>query len=582
MEHLKPLARLLRAAIPSKKIFVFGLVLMLIEAGASLVIPLLTRDFVDGMQTAALPKFTLALLLGFMIVDAVIGGLAYYYLGSTGHGIVASLRHKLLGKLIRLPVRFYDNNQSGELASRVVSDTQTLHEVCTYHLTSMVVGLFTVIGSVAILWVLDWRMTLVLFSGVILSTLVIVPIAAKMQAIAEEVQSETAQFSSQLTGVFSEIRLVKSYTAESRELEVGRNSIDRLRQLGNRENAIQAILSPLVSLAMMGAMVAILGYGGARVSAGTLEVGTLVAFILYLFHITIPVAQFSMFFTEIQRAIGSGKHLLRLMKQNEEVVDGADAVSVTDRSIDVEDLGFAYAEEDEDPVLKDVSFSIRPNRVTALVGPSGSGKSTLLALLSRFYEPSSGEIRLGDVSIDTLSLPAWRSKLGYVAQDAPMIAGTIRENLCYGLDREADDVEMRRALEAAHAHDFVDNLPNGLETEIGERGVKLSGGQRQRLAIARALLKNPPILILDEATSHLDSRTEHQVQEAMHRLMQDRTTVVVAHRLATVLDADQIVVLEGGRTTGIGTHDKLMDTNALYRGLVEHQFKPLTRNGQAA
>ncbi len=576
MESIKAVIRLIGQHLSQPKWLIFGGCLMLIEAAVSLSIPLLTRDLVDMGGTGVVPGVSLALLVGAVTIEAVTGALGFFLLGRAGHGIVANLRRGLLGKLVHLPVAYYDQRQSGALAGRVLNDTTTLHQVATYQLVSLVVGLFTVVGAVAILWLLDWRMTLLLLGGVLLAGLVLGPVSFVIQKISEKIQDETAAFSGRLTNFFQEIRLIKSHGAESWVNEEGGRSIEELRRLGVRETAIQAILSPLVSLAMMGALVAVLAYGGARVGAGTLEMGTLVAFVLYLFHVAVPIAQFSVFFTEMQHAVGASKHLVGMMAEDEERHDGIANLDARNQPLAIENLSFAYdgeAGQPGPPVLENISAVLQPGKVNALVGTSGSGKSTLLSLLLGFYQPRHGDLRIGNTRLDEAQLQAWRAQTAYVSQDAPMIAGTIRDNLLFGCSKSHDDTALYQALAAAKIDSVVRTMPEGLDTHIGERGTKLSGGQRQRLAIARAVLRDAPILMLDEATSHLDTQTEYEVQNALAELMKTRTTVVVAHRLTTIQDAGQIIVFDQGRVLGSGNHQQLLQANPVYRDLVNHQFK---------
>jgi ATP-binding cassette subfamily B protein AbcA/BmrA len=318
-------------------------------------------------------------------------------------------------------------------------------------------------------------------------------------------------------------------------------------------------------------VVAVIGYGGMRVSSGALTAGDMVAFILYLFQIVIPVGQLMQFFTQLQKAMGATERIAATLSHPEE--DYASGREVTDirEPITVDHVTFAYP--GGEPVLRDVHFTIIPGKVTALVGPSGSGKTTLFALLERYYRPQKGTIRLGDDPIDSFSLKSWRRQIGYVSQESPLIAGTIRENICFGTDRDISDEELRHAARMAYADTFIEALPNQYDTEVGERGMKLSGGQRQRIAIARALLRNPNILMLDEATSNLDSQAEIVVQQAFKNLMRGRTTIVIAHRLSTVIDADQIVFIEKGVVTGIGTHEQLFRTHPMYREFAIQQLR---------
>ena len=301
-----------------------------------------------------------------------------------------------------------------------------------------------------------------------------------------------------------------------------------------------------------------------------MSAGSLVAFILYLIQIVMPITMITTFFTQLQKARGATESITALLDEPEETEVGL-SVPAGQHTVELSDLGFGYASGAT--VLKGVSFSLVPGTVTALVGPSGAGKTTVFSLLERFYPPTEGTIRLDGAPIDSFSLSDWRRSIGYVPQDSPLLSGTIRENLLYGVDRAVSREELEQAARDANAHEFISALPNGYETDVGERGVKLSGGQRQRIAIARALLRNPSLLLLDEATSSLDSASESAVQEALGRLMEGRTTLVIAHRLSTVIDADQILFLEGGVITGRGTHRELLAEHALYRSFAAQQLR---------
>jgi ATP-binding cassette subfamily B protein AbcA/BmrA len=299
--------------------------------------------------------------------------------------------------------------------------------------------------------------------------------------------------------------------------------------------------------------------------------GDLVAFILYLFQIVIPMTQLTAFFTEFQKAMGATERIIETLNAPEEDYSTGRALENTSQPIVLDNVTFAY--KPGEVILQGVSFAVEPGKVTAIVGPSGSGKTSLFSLLERYYQPTEGVIRLGREPIGNFSLQSWRSQIGYVSQESPLVAGTIRENICYGMERAVSDDELRQAAKMAYADQFIDELPDGYDTEVGERGIKLSGGQRQRIAIARALLRDPKILMLDEATSSLDSKSEFVVQKALNNLMQGRTTLVIAHRLSTVVDADQILFLDKGRITGMGTHEELMRSHEMYREFARQQLR---------
>lgn len=321
--------------------------------------------------------------------------------------------------------------------------------------------------------------------------------------------------------------------------------------------------------AMLGLFVGILGYGAVRVQSGTLTSGSLVAFLIYLFNIIAPVTTFATFFSQVQKAMGSTERIQEILATEPEPADQTAAVDVVGQTITVNQLSFGYTADQT--ILHNVNFTAKPNTVVAFAGPSGGGKSTIFALLERFYQPDAGTIKIGTQNIQAIDLANWRQQIGYVSQDSGVFAGTIRENLQYGLAKTLTDAELWHGLELAYADQFVRDFTDQLDTQIGERGVKLSGGQKQRLAIARAFLRDPKILMLDEATASLDSQSEEKVQRALDQLMVGRTTLVIAHRLSTIVDADQIYFIENGAVTGHGTHSELMQQHALYAQYVNEQ-----------
>jgi ATP-binding cassette subfamily B protein AbcA/BmrA len=568
---------LINKAKPSYPILAVALSLSLITTIVGLFVPLFTKSLVDGFSLDSLEVYQIVLLVCAFIAQTVAGGLSIYLLNKFGQQILSGLREILWHKLLYLPVPHYDKEETGGLISRVTNDTGVVKQVVSEHMSGFVNGIISIVGSVIILLMLDWQMTLMLLIAVPLTLIVLVPLGRKMHVISRTMQNETASFTSVLTQVLSEVRLVKSSNAEPLEYERGKQGIVKLFKLGVKEGKIQAIIAPLMGVVIMMLMVVIIGYGGLRVSNGSISAGELVAFILYLIQIVMPLGQITAFFTQLQKAIGATERMIDILGKPEEVQEQGRLVPMTDSSIELRDVMFRY-DEGED-ILKAVSFSIRPGRVTALVGPSGSGKTTLFSLLERYYEPHEGSITYGEHGIHDFSLVSWRSLIGYVSQESPLMSGTIRENLTYGLDREVSDEELRKVAQMAYADGFIDELPERYETEVGERGMKLSGGQRQRIAIARALLRNPRILMLDEATSALDSTSERVVQEALNNLMKGRTTLVIAHRLSTVVNADQIVFLDKGNVTGIGTHEELVAQHQMYR---EFALQQLTYQEQLA
>ncbi|MEK5240143.1 ABC transporter ATP-binding protein [Paenibacillus sp. FSL L8-0470] len=568
---LKPFLKLLHETKPSYGLLALAVGLSMISTLVGLVIPMFTKNLVDGFSLASISKLQIAGIAGAFVAQTIAGGVSIYLLNYVGQKIVAGLRDRLWRKFLVLPVAYYNDNRTGESVSRMTNDTGILKTLISEHLASLFTGVISIVGSISVLLYLNWKMTLVLFTVLPLSALILVPLGRQMYKISKGTQDETASFTATLSGVLSEIRLVKSSGAEQREYEAGRTGIMNLLSFGIREGKISAMISPLVSFVFMMLLVVIIGYGGMQVSSGALTAGELVAFILYLIQIVMPLTQLTQFFTQVQKAKGASERIIETLAAEEEIYEGSEEADGLQGPIAIEDLSFGYKTGEQ--VLDKVSFSMLPGQVTAIVGPSGGGKTTLFSMLERFYEPQHGVIKAGGKPLSAFSLRSWRKLIGYVSQESPLLSGTIADNLGYGLDRKISEEEMRRAAAMAYADGFIRELPDGYQTDVGERGVKLSGGQRQRIAIARALLRDPKILMLDEATSSLDSQSEAVVQSALSNLMQGRTTIVIAHRLATVVNADQIIFIEKGRITGKGTHEELLRSHELYREFAEQQLQ---------
>ncbi|AOL99346.1 MULTISPECIES: multidrug resistance ABC transporter ATP-binding protein/permease BmrA [Bacillus] len=568
---LKPFFALVRRTNPSYGKLAFALALSVVTTLVSLLIPLLTKQLVDGFSMSNLSGTQIGLIALVFFVQAGLSAYATYALNYNGQKIISGLRELLWKKLIKLPVSYFDTNASGETVSRVTNDTMVVKELITTHISGFITGIISVIGSLTILFIMNWKLTLLVLVVVPLAALILVPIGRKMFSISRETQDETARFTGLLNQILPEIRLVKASNAEDVEYGRGKTGISSLFKLGVREAKVQSLVGPLISLVLMAALVAVIGYGGMQVSSGELTAGALVAFILYLFQIIMPMGQITTFFTQLQKSIGATERMIEILAEEEEDTVTGKQIENAHLPIQLDRVSFGY--KPDQLILKEVSAVIEAGKVTAIVGPSGGGKTTLFKLLERFYSPTAGSIRLGDEPIDTYSLESWREHIGYVSQESPLMSGTIRENICYGLERDVTDAEIEKAAEMAYALNFIKELPNQFDTEVGERGIMLSGGQRQRIAIARALLRNPSILMLDEATSSLDSQSEKSVQQALEVLMEGRTTIVIAHRLSTVVDADQLLFVEKGEITGRGTHHELMASHGLYRDFAEQQLK---------
>ncbi len=563
--------RLVQHTKPSKLLIGIALLLSVSTTLVGLLVPLFTKNLINDFSLSSLSTGRIILLVTALLIQAAASGISIYLLNHIGQSVVAGIRDRLWKKLLVLPIPFYDENQTGETVSRMTNDTAVVKGLISDHLANFLSGTISIIGSIVVLLLLDWKMALLMFIALPLAAVILMTLGRKMHHVSKGMQRETARFTSILQQVLSEIRLVKASNAEAIEYKNGKNGITQLFQYGLKEAKIQALITPLIGLVIMVLLVVILGYGGMRVSSGALMAGDLVAFIMYLFQIVMPMGQLAAFFTQFQKATGATERIIAIMDMTEEQDDSNQDVYNVNQAITVDHLNYSY--KNGEAVLKNISFSAEAGKVTAVVGPSGSGKTTLFSLLERYYQPQQGVIRLGQEPINQFSLFSWRSQIGYVSQESPIVVGTIRDNICYGMDKQVEQADIERVAKMAFADQFITELPNGYDTEVGERGIKLSGGQRQRIAIARAFLRDPKILMLDEATSSLDSKSEQVVQQALQNLMKGRTTLVIAHRLSTVIDSDQIIFLEKGKITGSGTHDQLIRTHSLYREFAEQQLR---------
>lgn len=547
-----------------------GLTLGLIATGAQLAVPKLAQSLINGLGHALNQPLLIGVVILF-VVSAAVSAVSGVLLGFFGENVVARLRSNLWQKLVRLRVSYFDNVKTGEMTSRLVNDTMQIKNLLANSFPQMVTSLFQLVGALVIMLLMDWRMTAIMFSAVPLMMLVMWPIMRQSGKIGHQRQDAMAAFSGETDETLSEIRLVKSSNAENYETQTGTQQIQDLYRIGLREAIYDAIASPVMTAAMLAVFVGVLAYAAVRVSAGTMSMGTMFSFMMYLFQIIGPAGTLARFFTDLSKANGSTERVRELLSEPEEALSEGATQSVSDATLAMTHVDFAY--EDGQPILHDVNFEAKPNTVVAFAGPSGGGKSTIFGLLERYYQPQSGQVTIGGSDVRDFNLSDWRSQIGYVSQDSAIMAGTIRHNLTYGADRDFTDSELWHVLKLASADDFVAKMTDGLDTQVGERGVKVSGGQRQRLAIARAFLRDPKILLLDEATASLDSESEAMVQRALTELMKGRTTLIIAHRLSTIVDADNIYFIEDGHVSGHGTHHELMASLPLYRDYVKIQFK---------
>ncbi|KXJ37621.1 multidrug ABC transporter permease [Bacillus spizizenii] len=569
MENKSSLGTLWKKTSPPKTPLVIGILLSLINTACSLIIPLLIKEQIEVL-TSGFSASLLTIIIILFLLELTSMSISLYLLAFVGQKIVARLREKIWGKLLKLDVDFYNRNQTGEIISRVTNDTSVTMNLLSTDIADLFSGILSIIGSLVILFILDIPMTLALLSLIPLILFIVLPIAKKIYKVSYEQQEKTSKFSGFLSNVLSNIRLVKAYNAERIEIDYGNKHIDSLYKNGLKRAKIEAILIPLLTSIITLMIVGVVGFGSYRVNSGYLTSGELMAFIMYLFQIVAPVGTFSRFITNVQSASGATQRIFDILEKKEENTQRI-ATPVKSKPemgiLNIDNISFKYNEK---PVLKNISIEIKPNTTTAIVGASGVGKSTLFYLLERFYVPDQGDIILNGVSYTDIDLNQWRGMFSYVSQDSDIVSGTIRENILYGNSTVLSEKDIIDACILANCHDFIMELPDGYDTQVGERGANLSGGQKQRITIARALLRNSPFLLLDEATANLDSESENAIRNSLNNLLTGRTTIIIAHRISTIQNADQIVVLNKGEICGIGTHKELMQKNETYINLVKH------------
>ncbi len=567
---------------PHRSVLVMAIALSVVGAATALGQPLVVSDLVRRVQASAPLGTMLWLLVALLVLNGIIGGVQHYLLQRAGTSVVLTARERLVRHVLRLPISEYDRRRTGDLVSRIGTDTTLLYAVLTQGLIDAVGGAVTLVGALIGMLIIDPLLLGLTVLVLVLAMTVVGGLSRSIRAASRRQQDAVGALTADVERSIGAVRTIRASGAVDRETAGILALASDAWRAGVEVARASAPVVPTATVALNLAFLMVVGVGGYRVASGVLTIGGLTAFLLFLFLLAVPIGNAFGAVTSVSSALGALGRITELLDLPlETTTDSSDtqlagrlnATGAPDQpAIELESVSFAY-ETGDDPVqvLTDVSFEVPRGTRTALVGPSGAGKSTVLGLLERFYDIGAGTIRLGGVDIRRLPREVLRAQYGYVEQDAPALAGSLRDNLVLASPLSTDD-DCWRVLEAVNLAEVVRRNPRGLDAPVGEEGVLLSGGERQRLAIARALLTDAPVLLLDESTSNLDGRNEQLLRDALSAASTGRTTLVIAHRLATVVDADQIVVLEEGRVVARGTHAELLETSPLYRELAATQL----------
>ena len=559
---------------PHRQLLVFWLLALSLSSSATLFFPVAIKHLVDQgfSRNGDIDRWFL-LLFGVASLLALATAARFYFVSLLGERVIADLRKQLYAHLIRLDQRFFHETRSGELISRLSADAELLRTVLGSSMSIALRSAITVIGSAVMMVITNPRLGAYVLIGIPLMVLPMVLSGRSVRGASKNSQDRLADANARASETFNAVHTVQSFVRESYETARFTAAIDYALAAARKRIGLQSGLTAFAILIIFGGITLILWSGARSVVSGSMTAGTLTQFVFYAMIGAGSVGALAEVWAEVQRAAGGMSRIADLFEEHSALTVTENApVQNGKQAIRFEQVAFSYPSRPDDKALYDFSLAIQPGETVALVGPSGAGKSTVFQLLLRFYDPQHGTIRLGDAPLAAPAVDDLRRQIALVPQDPVIFGGSARDNIRYG-NLDADDDAVKRACIAAEAWEFIQALPEGLDSELGEHGARLSGGQQQRIVIARALLKDAPILLLDEATSALDAQSERAVQVALEHLMLGRTTLVIAHRLATVLKADRIVVMDKGRVIATGTHQSLMAENGLYAELARLQFQ---------
>ena len=513
-------------------------------------------------------------IVGASMLMAIGTYVRFYLISWLGERVSADIRTAVFNHIVGLHPAFFETNRSGDIMSRLTSDTTLLQSIIGSSVSIALRSAISFSGALIMLLITNLKLSLIILFAVPVVLMPVLIFGRKVRALSRKSQDSVADVGTYAGEVIQHIKTVQSFTQEPQEKLAFAQEVERAFAIAKRRISQRAVLMAVVILLVFGALSIMLWVGGSDVISGTMSGGDLGAFIFYAVLMATGVASLSEVYGELQRAAGATERLMELLQADNKILVAEDAIDEAinlPAALSLNDVTFCYSSRPDQPALKNFSLAIEQGKIIALVGPSGAGKSTLFDLIQRFYDPQSGAVLFGHRDIRQLQPSDLRQQIAVVQQQPTLFTGDVMYNIRYGKPEATDD-EVVAAATAAHADEFIRRLPEGYQSDLGEQGVRLSGGQRQRIAIARALLKNPRILLLDEATSALDAESEYKVQLALDKLMKGRTTIIIAHRLATILHADQIVVMDAGERVAMGSHQDLLNSNELYARLASLQF----------
>jgi ATP-binding cassette, subfamily B, bacterial len=581
LQPLRALAPFLR---PYRKVLLAGIVALLLASGAMLALPAALKGLVDkGMTVGSADTINsyFFAFLGVAVLFGVFAALRFYIVTWLGERVVADLRSAVYARVIRMDPTFFEVTRTGEVLSRLTTDTTLVQSISGVGLSIALRSSINLVGSLALLAFTNLKLLLLIVVAIPVVLVPVIALGRKLRGLSRSSQDRIADTSGLAGETLNAIQTVQAFTLEALHSARYRDAVEDSFDVAVQRTRVRAWLTALATMLVFGAITAVLWVGAHQVLSGQMTSGELVQFLVLAVYAGIAAASLSEMWSEVQRAAGAMERLVELQQAEPAIVAPPAPLALPPLAgaggrIEFDAVTFRYPSRPDQNALDDFTLAIEPGETVAFVGPSGAGKSTTFQLLLRFYDPASGIVRIDGVDIARADPEQVRHRIGLVPQETMLFGATARENIRYGRP-DASDAEVEAAAVAAAADEFIRELPEGYETFLGERGTRLSGGQRQRIAIARAILKNPPILLLDEATSSLDAESERLVQGALERLMASRTTVIIAHRLATVLKADRIIVIEAGRIIATGTHEELLQSSPLYARLAALQFSDYGR-----